>query len=353
MKAAGISIQRSLPIPWHLVRSAALHGGPFKATLAATSRCPHRCAHCGIFRRNESELPAADYARLLYGLDSLVWVDLTGGEVLEREDCCELVSHLVEQLPALAIFHFPTSGDRPDAAEKLARHASRLGLSVVVSVSIDGPEELHDRLRGKPGAFRSAVETLHLLRRIAGIWAYAGTTLLPQNLDVRPAALHRAVRAGCPGLAPSDWHVNVMQRSDHYFDNHAMPLPDRRSTRKALLAWTRFRGLPTGPFAALELAYQGIELALLSAPSLAPPTCSALRSSVFVSPSGRVYPCHIWGECLGVATPDRPVRDLLASERGRWLRSLVSNGLCPRCWTPCEAYPTLINRVLDPLRIGG
>lgn len=349
----GLSSVRRLPIPWHLVRSATQQGVPFKATLAVTTRCPHRCAHCGIFRRNEPELSAVELADTLAGLDSLFWVDVTGGEVLEREDHIELLSRLHERLPGLALFHFPTSGDRPAEAEALARHAAALGLTVVVSVSIDGPEEVHDRLRGKPGAFQAAVETLRRLRSIRGIHSYAGTTLVPWNISSAPASVFDALQKACPGLEPSDWHVNVMQRSDHYFDNRCMALPSREQVRDALRRVIRFRGVPSTPFALLELAYQGVALALASTPRLSPPACSALRSSFFLSPSGMTYPCHIWGETVGQAAPDNPVRELARSGRWRWIRSLVANGLCPRCWTPCEAYPTLINRFIDPARLGG
>ncbi len=349
----GPALSRALPLPWRVLRSALRAGTPFKATLAVTARCPLRCAHCGIWQRSEPELPAADLADSLAGLDSLVWVDMTGGEVLEREDHLELVSLLADRLPSLALFHFPTSGHQPEAAEKLAHHARRLGLSVVVSVSIDGPEALHDRLRGKPGSFRGAVETLRRLRGIAGVHAYAGTTLVEQNVDVAPSDMLDAVRRFCPDLRPGEWHVNLMQRSDHYFQNERVPLPSREASRRALLRWIRFRGVPAAPFGILELAWQGIALALLSRPALAPPICSALRSSFFVSPSGKVHPCHIWGEPLGQVGPGQSVRDLLRSGRGRWLASLVANGLCPRCWTPCEAYPTLIHRALDPARLAG
>jgi len=353
MKLVLARLSRVLPIPWHLVRSAWREGTPFKATLAVTTRCPYRCSHCGVFRHTEPELSARELADTLAGLDSLFWIDVTGGEVLEREDCCELVSRLDEQLPGLALFHFPTSGHRPAEAEALARHAVRLGLTVVVSVSIDGPEDLHDRLRGKPGAFRSAVETLSRLRAVSGVHAYAGTTLLPENVDTAPAGVFDAIRKACPGLTPSDLHVNVMQRSDHYFDNRQVPLPSREQVRRALARTIRLRGVPKGPFALLELAYQGVALAMAARPSLKPPACAALRSSFFLSPSGRVHPCHIWGEAVGRAAPDAPVRELLRSGRCRWLRSLVANASCPRCWTPCEAYPTMIDRMLDPARLQG
>jgi len=322
--------------------SAWTSAGPFKATLAVTYRCPCRCAHCGVFTRKEQELDTTSLVSAIAPLQSIVWLDVTGGEVLLREDICELSTRLVQTLRNLAFFHFPTSGLMPEKAERLARSTAELGVRTFVSVSIDGPEDLHDRLRGFPGAFSLAVETIDRLRRLTGVETFVGTTILPENCHLIPRGVFEAVRHRVPALSPRDLHVNVMQRSGHYFSNAALPLPDVRTTIEALRGTMLWRGLPVSPFGALELGFQALSLCFLSGRRRLLPTCAALKSSFFMSPSGTVYPCHIWQESVGVAGEGGDVAGILAGDRARFIRKCIESRECPTCWTPCEAYPSMI-----------
>jgi MoaA/NifB/PqqE/SkfB family radical SAM enzyme len=345
--------RRLARLPVKAALSAYGVGGPFKATLAATYVCPHRCTYCGIFRRREAELPARAIIDAFAGLDSLVWLDLTGGEPLAREDCEELACGLARALPNLALFHFPTSGAYPDRAVALARTVSRLGLRVVVTVSIEGAEALHDRVRGRPGAFASAVETLRRLRELPGVAVYVGTTLIGANVELVPGGVFEAVSREVPGLSRADMHFNVAQVSGHYFCNAEERRPSPRQVAEALERILLFKGFRPTPFSLLEAGFQLFALAAARAGARAGagavPPCSALRSSFFFSPSGTVYPCHIWGEPVGAVGAGMRVADLLAGQPWAWVRQAVARRSCPRCWTPCEAYPSMISAAVNPL----
>lgn len=333
------------------VKSAYSCGVPFKATVAVTWACPCRCAHCGIFKKKEKELSVKDLLAALSSLQSIAWLDLTGGEVLVRPDIIELSTALVSALKHLAWFHFPTSGLFPETAELLARTVAKSGVRVVVSVSIDGPEALHDRLRGVPGAFSAAVETLSRLKRLKGVDTYVGATILPENVEEIPLGLLRALRERVPSLASSVLHVNLMQRSGPYFNNSEAALPDVAAVRRGLARVIAWRGIPLSSFGLLDSAFQIISLSRLALWSWLTPRCAALDASFFLSPSGIVYPCHMWSEPVGTVGPDVDVAQLLRSDRARWIRKSIAAGHCPRCWTPCEAYPTMIVSALNPLRI--
>lgn len=350
MTVAGISGPRLAGLVTHTAGSAWTPGVPFKATVALTYRCPYRCGYCGIFNREEEELSADALVGALASVPTLTWLDLTGGEIFFRQDTLELSLRLVDALPNLALFHFPTSGCAPEKTWELAEAVSSRGIKVVVSVSIEGPRELHDRVRGSAGAFDSAVRNLAGLRGIPGVSSYVGTTIIEENCEAVPHEVFEAVAPHVPGLCPADMHVNVQQGSGHYFCNADARRPDLASVNSALRRTMRFKGFPKTPFDALELAFQGLALQAARGKWELVPRCAALDASFFVSPSGLVYPCHIWAEPVGrIEGASTNLLELLKGSRAAWLRKNIRLGRCPRCWTPCEAYPTLISRALNPL----
>jgi MoaA/NifB/PqqE/SkfB family radical SAM enzyme len=298
----------------------------------------------------------AEIGRLLAGMPDLVWLDLTGGEPFSRRDCLEVIGEVLANTPSLAVLHYPTNGwftDRVVAATELVR-AQRPEVELLITVSLDGPQELHDRMRGRDGAFQKALETWRALREIPGVSVYLGSTLGPENRDAMEA-LRAELEAQLEDFDDSCWHWNRVQVSEHFFGN-AGRLPaestaaessvdpdDAARVRRQLFRRWPFRSAVDWMEAAflvnLQATLDGEPLDL---------TCQALHASCFVSPEGQLYPCHIW---------DRPLADLrehdfdvaaiwddtevLAARKG------AIEQRCGGCFTPCEAYPTLAG---SPLR---
>jgi len=119
-------------------------------------RCNLFCAHC------YSDSHARDYEGELSTEEALAVVDdlaqfgapvilFSGGEPLLRPDLFQLIRHAQSKGIRAVI---STNGTLITAA--LAREMKDLGLSYV-GVSIDGPEHVHDKFRGKLGAFQDSL----------------------------------------------------------------------------------------------------------------------------------------------------------------------------------------------------
>ncbi len=349
VRLLGMSPRRAFLLAARIAGNAYLGSGPYKAVVCATYRCDCHCSFCGIWRRQAEELPAAVLVEALARLPGIAWVDVTGGELFLRPDYEELCVGLARRLPSLALFHFPTAGQRPEEALKLARTMSGRGIRTVVTVSIDGPPALHDRLRGVPGAWDRAMETFLALRAERGIDVFLGTTLVPENVDSYPQSIVEAIKARCPDISPHEFHVNVMQRSGHYFSNQEQELPTAAQLGAALTRAMRWRGLPHSPFALLEWAYQMV--ARRATKERATPLCQALRTSFFLAPNGLVQPCHIWDSPVGRIDAANPnLAPWLTSAAAHEARTMIAGRRCPVCWTPCEAYPTLLAAAANPCR---
>ncbi len=288
----------------------------------------------------KGELSAAEIGALVAAMPRLCWLDLTGGEPLLRADFEQVVTAVLGTAPALAVLHFQTNGTFAARAAAVARRVrtTRPEVDLIVTVSIDGPPDLHDAIRGRAGAYRRAIETARALREVAGVDVHVGTTLTADNAEAMPE-LEAALERDLPDLDATRWHVNLAHRSAHFFANGDVPdlVPPRPD---ALIdAHLRRRGLPRDLVSLMESVYL-VNLRALQPGRPSGIGCEALRSTVFVSPEGDVYPCHLYDRPLGNVR-QTPFAEIWASAEVRRAREDIDALACGGCFSACEAYPAM------------
>ena len=120
------------------------------------------CRHCGsrAGRARPDELSTDECLDLIAQMAQLgvKEVSLIGGEAYLRDDWTTLIEAIREQ----GMMANMTSGGRALTPER-ARRAKEAGLQSI-SLSIDGDEETHDRLRGATGAYRAVRSSLANMR---------------------------------------------------------------------------------------------------------------------------------------------------------------------------------------------
>jgi len=139
----------------------------FSITLAVTNRCRYGCWHCYNAGRSSKDVPLDSLQKLARELQEHggVMVTLTGGEPLLRPDLEEVARAFDER----ACLVLNTTGD--GLTPERARALKDSGL-FALGVSLDSTDEAsHDRLRGHPGAFRTALDALEMAER-AGLYSY-------------------------------------------------------------------------------------------------------------------------------------------------------------------------------------
>jgi radical SAM protein with 4Fe4S-binding SPASM domain len=135
---------------------------PIYAVWEVTLACDLACRHCGsrAGRERPDELSteeALDLVDQMADLD-VREVTLIGGEAYLRPDWLDIV----RKIRARGMQVTMTSGGRGLTAELVAQ-AQDAGL-MGASISLDGDEETHDRLRGVKGSYASAIEAMRALR---------------------------------------------------------------------------------------------------------------------------------------------------------------------------------------------
>jgi radical SAM protein with 4Fe4S-binding SPASM domain len=322
---------------------------PLKLNFCLTYWCQYRCKTCNIWQRKPTdELTTDEIVQFVHENPNITWVDLTGGEIFLRQDIDEVFDAIVTGWRRLAILHFPTNGFLTDrivrSVERLAR---RRGAPTIVTVSLDGDEQLNDEVRGIKGGFRRQIETFKALRRVRGVQAVLGVTLSAYNAG-RFAQTFEACAREVPGLSIEDVHLNVAQESSHYYGNSAQRAfsPEVSAARAELCEYRSRRGRARSPQQLLENTYLRYLDTYLQT-GRTPMPCHSLRASCFIDPWGVVYPCITYSRPIGRLREHGMRLDPIWNGAGTvQLQREIWKGQCPQCWTACEAYQTILGNVL-------
>jgi radical SAM protein with 4Fe4S-binding SPASM domain len=215
----------------------------------------------------------------------------------------------------------------------------------VITVSLDGDEQLNDEVRGIKGGFQRQIATFNALRRMPGISAALGVTLSRHNVGSF-ARTFEACAQVCPDLRIDEVHLNVAQVSGHYYGNDEDVSGDRTAIRQELQAYRRRRGVARTPHQILERAYL-TRLDRFLQTGQTPMPCHALRSSCFIDPWGVVYPCISYSRPIGRLRETGMRLDPIWNARAtQQVQQEIWQGQCPQCWTACEAYQSILGNVL-------
>jgi len=190
-----------------------------------TRRCNLRCIHCYAHARSradEDELTTAEGRALLDDLAAfgVPVVLFSGGEPLLRPDLPELAAYAVGRGMRAVI---STNGTLIDA--ETARTLKRIGLSYV-GISLDGLEEVNDRFRGVPGAFRAALEGIRRCQE-AGIKVGLRFTINRHNVGEIPAVFRLIEEMDIPRVC--FYHLVYAGRGSALVDQDLGPAETRRT----------------------------------------------------------------------------------------------------------------------------
>lgn len=314
---------------------------PYKLTFVTTKECHSRCINCEIWKiKPKGELSLEEITQFARNSPFLSWIDFTGGEPTDRKDFVEVVKAFVDNCPDLLFVHFPTNGLKTKRIQKVVSELQLLRApNLTVTVSIDGPPELNDHLRGIPGDFSRATETYSAITKL-GVKAYIGMTLYQNNMGLVDETV-AALRAAIPGFSRRRLHLNIPHISGHYYGNTGpSPMPSI-SMVDVINNARKQRGFPRSAFDVVELMYQRRVRSYIETQKC-PQDCASLMASCYLSEHGMVYPCLIWDEPLGnIRDHDYSLIPILGSLKAKELREALLRKNCPNCWTPCEAYQTL------------
>jgi MoaA/NifB/PqqE/SkfB family radical SAM enzyme len=323
---------------------------PYKVTFVATYHCNFRCEMCNIWQKKSVDEMTPDEVGLFFERWSqFKWVHLTGGELFMRRDLDDVIAAIQRSCRSLYLLNFPTTGWFGDRTVALVNRTLERGVGrLMVTISLDGPQPLHDDMRGLPGSWERGIDTFRRLRGIkrGNFQTVLGMTLLARNADKVDETL-AAVRKVIPDFTRTELHLNVGHESGHYFDNRGYTVEQRRAEiLRTIDEHRRANGTGLHPVTFLEDRYQAL-VARYYETGRSPLPCTALSSSCFIDAYWNLFACSIWdGKVGNLRENGLDLGALWNSEKRRALREDVVAERCSHCWTPCEAYPTILGNLV-------
>lgn len=328
---------------------------PWHYYFEITRRCNLRCHMCQyiewlkatpVSEQGADELSTEEWLGVIGQVQRRSVATFTGGEPFLRKD----FMHLLEYASSRCRTHFISNGVllTDDLAERCVALSPRklggVGLNFV-GISIDGPQEIHDRIRGVKGGFEKSTnaikalvqfrrrtrkkcplvhvtsviqnDTLDVLHEMPRIVADAGGDVLNLTMEIRTLELE-----GLGEVDPCGYDISEITFPSVDADRLAKALADTRAAAKE--AGIELR-TPDMPDAEIVRYYQGeMDLDKFH--------CDAIWSTVFVASKGDVYPC--WLRKVGNVR-ERSLRAIWNNPEIRHFRQCARSGLPAPCVGCC------------------
>ena len=315
----------------------------YKLNLIVTYKCNFKCKTCFIWKKKDITQLATDEYEKIFSKINVNWIDISGGEIFLRNDIKDIISLIIKSQKRLALLHFATNGFLTDKIQDLVDYIlTNSKVHLVVSVSLDGPEEIHNSIKGI-NSWRKSVDTYKNLRRIKDrrFKVFPGYTISSFNFDKINNTIE-ALKREIPDIDYSDIHINIEHGSEHYYGRTSSAYNKElfRNSIKSYMSKRKYKLY--SPTDYLEYRYQVyIENYLKN--NKTPLKCRALINSIFIDPQGNIFPCSIYNRNLGnLRDNGYNLYKVLKSEQAKVLRQEIKKHICPQCWTPCEAYQMIL-----------
>jgi MoaA/NifB/PqqE/SkfB family radical SAM enzyme len=154
-----------------------------------TSRCNSKCRTCFYWEELNAndDLTFAEIERVSASMPRFREIWLSGGEPTLREELVDVLALFYRQNGVRSV-NFPANGLLPDRLVGIleATFAACPELKVNLNLALDGIGETHDSIRGVPGNFDRALESLEKLQELrrghGGLRLHANSVVCRENL---------------------------------------------------------------------------------------------------------------------------------------------------------------------------
>ena len=200
------------------------NGYPVQIIQFATARCNLRCEHCfykeSLDAPNPGELDQSIFKQLSKETKPLLWYAFAGGEVFIRKDFPALYN-TVSTIGRPKLITIPTNGwytEKTYNAILQMLHENPTQ-SLIIQLSIDGTQEIHDAIRGQ-NSFNRAIETFNKLSPLRNLFpnfqlAFI-TVVTPQNKHIYPEFIDELL-----SFNPNQININLFRYG--YLDHPQLP----------------------------------------------------------------------------------------------------------------------------------
>jgi len=344
-----MSLVRKLRVLRGLGRAVILPSEPSYLILYVNNVCNLRCDMCLAWDRMQQrtdDLTLEEFQKLARSFRNLVQLTITGGEPTLNRDLPRIIEAFYRHSQA-AKCNVITNGTYPqrvlDQVTDVLRRCPHLDLRV--NVSLDGPREVHERIRGVPGCFDKSADCLDRLTdlrdRTPNLSVSVTSVISKYNWD-RIIELYELVQE----RFRVDGHNFLLARgTTKEKDAKEVPLAAYRAMREVLAREeNRSTQYLRVPLKAMGDAMRSVVAEVAESDEAVVP-CVAGRKFIEIYSNGDVVPCEIIESkrdpSLGnVREFDYDIVRLLQGPKAVAMRRFIHDTQC-RCTFECAIYASL------------
>jgi MoaA/NifB/PqqE/SkfB family radical SAM enzyme len=324
---------------------------PRVLTYAVTFRCNARCVMCDSWKKPaEDELSLDEILFIFDGLPTMDLVRLTGGEPFLRRDLLDIAGAAQERLRPLAL-HITTNGFLTDRIVAFCEDRAK-NVPLYLLISVDGLEEKHNQVRGRPDAWERVVGTISALapRRRAlrlrlgvnqTIGDAAGLDDYERVRDfLRPYGLRSNVVLAYDSSATYCAETEAVVPPPDFSRFVGRCLSDAGRAERFFHTVERDLGRSSLPERVGKRYYiRGLKNRVLNRSHTPNPRCVALGSHIRLLPDGSVPTCQFNTTRVG-SLRHQSLGAICGGDAMQRQRAWVQG--CPGCWAECEVLPNAV-----------
>ncbi len=330
--------ERGMPLEATTERQAihrqALDRPPGRVSITLSTHCNLACKMCATWKEREEELAHDKILSLLDEARSLgaTEFDTCGTEPFTREDTPEILAY-ADHLGFQAI-RVVSNGVLLDKAEKFEALEKLKNLNIVIS--LDGPQEVHDALRGK-GVFASAAEALRELRR-REITCSIASVIMRQTIDRLSEIIDLAAELGIPVISMQPYQRAAGGLDNDHSQFEFRPEEEKTVSRELRRLMRHAERKKVIVYTASLMKYVPAYLTrkIRTIPSRG---CFVPSRLMIVDSTGECYPCFkmrsvMRHNSMGNAH-EKSLGEIWHNDVHRELTMLALNRECPGCLAAC------------------
>ena len=357
--------------PFRHIPSILWKNRPIQFTFFLTRRCNAKCPFCfytskeNLAASSANELSLAEIEKIAPHLGTLLWLAFSGGEIFLRPDLVEITS-LFYRINRPAIILLPTNGLLQEtiyhSVETILQECPKS--SIVVKLSLDGPEPIHDELRGVPGAYQKTLKTCEalggLVEKYPNFELGINTVFCQANQDYIDVVIDLVqtlpyIKTHTVSLIRGEVFRDDLKQVD--LAKYKKVINRLESDLKKRLASTyRFRGAKLKAAQDIlqrRLIYEATRETRRSTP------CYAGKLNLVLTETGDLYPCEDFSENMklgNIRESDYELQGVLNSEHAAKILDFIGDYGC-HCTHECyfmtnilfnpKRYPALLKEYLQ------
>ena len=237
--------------------------------LDLTYHCNLNCIHCYVVKENRKEMKTSKIVDIIDQLAALgtLYLSLSGGEVLTREDFFEIAEYARDMHFALNI---STNGTLID--EEIANKLSNLNLhQIFISIYSMNPK-IHDKITGISGSLEKTIDAVKMIKR-NDMPLSISNTIMKQNVNEYYQVYEMAKKL--------DAEIRFDPQITPKTDGDKLPLINQ-------IGKSDLQNILSDPLLKLNLRNEPAEYMDNNITDL---PCGAAHTTCYISPYGDIFPC--------------------------------------------------------------